>query len=206
MRSSMGFQAQQSLLHFLTLLLSPQFGPSLLHEEKSKRRPAPGDQYLETSTSTMVQKQWFSVALCTVLTLLNDDQLLLAVITACSLNLCMLAIAYCRLSTVTGFKSRVYGIHLGLQWGTCIQANVPEVIFVKVIHCISQNKFFRPGGPFSYSSAMFHCLHHQEENFWCIGLLPKSPFLLPTKTATTEMIFWEKRGNPEKNSSGAFCR
>ena len=45
MCSSVGFQAQQSPLHFLTLLFSPQFGPSLLHEEKQKMtstwRPAP---------------------------------------------------------------------------------------------------------------------------------------------------------------------
>lgn len=47
MRSSMGFQAQQSPLHFLTPLFSPQFGPSLLHEEKQKK----------TSTSTIVEKQ-----------------------------------------------------------------------------------------------------------------------------------------------------
>lgn len=31
-----GFQAQKSPKHFLTLLVLPQFGPSLLHGEKQK--------------------------------------------------------------------------------------------------------------------------------------------------------------------------
>lgn len=97
---------------------------SSLWSQSSAWGKAKEHQHLETSTSTIVQKQWLSVALCTVLTLLNNDQLWLPVIMACSLSLCMLEIAYCKLSTVTGFKSRVCRIHLVLSWGTCIKANV----------------------------------------------------------------------------------
>lgn len=87
-------------LHFLTLLFPPQFGLSLLHDEKRKK--------ISTWITALVPKyinNVFSIALCTVLILVNSDQLWLPVIMVSSLILCMLDTTYCRLSMVIDLKA-----------------------------------------------------------------------------------------------------